>query len=191
MIYFGTFVILAIHWMVRANIYSHHPGPKITFLDQNKILIFNAGQLDNTRPCVISLSKLKGVMDSSQSFPIDWSNYGPAHNQQVHGLLGASQGLASNPSTFEAPFPNPFQAGLANDLQPNNDISMEGNEEQEQSAPSVAIAQPKTGSLRRAKGGYLDWNAYKDAIWSLYIGQNKSLSKTIEDMEESHSFKAS
>lgn len=130
-------------------------------------------------------------MDSRQSFPFDWSNYGPAHNQQVHGLIGAPQGLAPNPSTFEAPFPTPFQAGLVNNLQPDKDIYMEGDGEEQQSAPSVARAQPNTGSSRRAKSEYPDWNTYKDAIWSLYIDQNKSLAETIQEMENLHSFKAS
>ena len=80
---------------------------------------------------------------------------------------------------------------MVNDLQPNNDISMEGNEAEEPPAPSVAIAQPKTRSFRRVRGENLDWNAYKDAIRSLYIDQNKSLPETMQAMDNLHSFKAS
>ena len=130
-------------------------------------------------------------MDSHQSFPFPWSSHGPAYDQQLHGLLGRPQQPAPSSSTFEATFPNSFEADMANEIQPNNDISMTGNEEQDQPAPPVAIAQPKVGPFRRVEGEHLDWDAYKDAIWNLYIGQNKSLSETMQDMERLHAFKAS
>jgi hypothetical protein len=130
-------------------------------------------------------------MDPHQSFPFDWGNHGPAYNHQVHGLLGGPPQPASSSSTFEAPFQNRFQAGMVNDLQPNNDISMEGYEAEEPPAPSAAIAQPNTRSFHRVRGENIDWNAYKDVIRSLYIDQNKSLSETMQAMDNLHSFKAS
>ena len=130
-------------------------------------------------------------MNLDQPFPFDWSNHGPAYNQQVQGLLGGSQRIGSSSSTFEAPFQEPFQAGMANNFQPYNDISMKGNEEEGQPAPAAPIAQARTGPFHRATGEHLDWNTYKDTIWSLYIDQNKSLVETIQDMENLHSFKAS
>lgn len=130
-------------------------------------------------------------MDSHQSFPYNWGDHGPAYNQQVHGLLGGPSQLASTSSNFETSFQNPFHDSMANDFRPNNDIPMEGIEAEEQPIPSIATAQPETGSSRRARAEHLDWNAYKDAIWSLYIDQNKSLSETMQAMDDLHSFKAS
>lgn len=120
-------------------------------------------------------------MDSQQSFPFDWGdNHEPAYNQQLHDILGGPPQPASSSSTFEAPFQNPFRPGMVDDLQPDNDISMKDNE-----------AQPESRSSRRVRGENLDWNAYKDAIWTLYIDQNKSLSETMQAMDDLHSFKAS
>ncbi len=130
-------------------------------------------------------------MDSHQSFAFNWGDHGPSYNQQSHGLLGGPSQLASSSSTFEASYQNPFQAGMANHLPPNNDISMDGIEAEEQPTPSVPTAHPKTGSSRRAKAKHLDWNAYKDAIRSLYIDQNKSLPETMQAMDDLYSFKAS
>ena len=50
--------------------------------------------------------------------------------------------------------------------QPNNNISMEDNKEEQQPAPSVAIAQLKTEPFRQARSEHLDLNSYKDAIWT-------------------------
>ena len=130
-------------------------------------------------------------MDPHQSFPFNWGINGPTYDQQVHGLLREPPQVASSSSTFEAPFQDPFQGSITNELQSNNDIPMAGSEEEQQLAPPVVIAQPKTAFSRRAKGEQLDWNAHKDAIRSLYIDQNKSLSDTMRDMENHHSFKAS
>ena len=130
-------------------------------------------------------------MDPHQSSPFGWGNHEATYNHQVHGLFGGAPQLASSSSTFQAPLQSPFQIGSASDFPPNNDISMEGYEVEEQSAPLDAIAQPETRSSRRTKGEQLDWNAYKNAIRSLYMDQNKTLSETMEAMENVHSFKAS
>ena len=129
-------------------------------------------------------------MDPRQPFSFDWSNQEPTYDHHVHGLLGGPPPLASNSSNFQAPFQSSFQGAITNDLQANNDISMEGNEVEEQPAPVDVMARPKTGASRRVTSEHLDWNLYKDAIWRLYMDQNKTLSETMEAMDNAYSFKA-
>lgn len=130
-------------------------------------------------------------MDPHQSFPFGWGNHGPTYNHQVHGLVGGAPQLPSDSSASQAPFPSSYQLGMSSDLPPIDDSSMNADEVEEQPAPLDAIARPKTRSSHRAKREHLDWNAYKDAIWSLYVDQNKTLSETMEAMDNVYSFKAS
>ena len=129
-------------------------------------------------------------MDPHQPFPFGWSSDGPTYNHQLHDLLGEPQQLGSISSNFQAPLQGHFHGGIANDFPPNNDISMEGIEVEEKPAPLSTMARPKTKSSGVVKSENLNWNAYKDAIRSLYIDQNKTLSETMEAMKNHHSFKA-
>ena len=129
-------------------------------------------------------------MDPHQPFPFDWSNHGPTYNQQVHDLLEEPPQLASISSSFQAPLQSHFQSGIANDFPPNNGISMEGIEVEEQPVPLKTMARPKTKSSGGVKSENPNWNAYKDAIRSLYIDKKKTLSETMAAMKNDHSFKA-
>ncbi|KAL8713832.1 MAG: hypothetical protein Q9225_006682 [Loekoesia sp. 1 TL-2023] len=134
-------------------------------------------------------------MDPHPSTPFGWHNDGTAYAQQSHGLLGGSSQIPSTSAAFEASYQNPFAAGMANEAQPGNDVSM-ANYEMEpqpglQPGPSIHGAQRGARPSRRARSGHLDWNAYKDTIKELYIDQNKSLPETMEAMNERYSFNAS
>ena len=109
---------------------------------------------------------LNNAMDSHEAFPYTWDNPGPPYNQQIHGpYVEPTNRQLAGPSNFEESYQTPSQAIPKEDLQPDHDIHMMGNDvEARPATPEVRERQRS----RRAKYEKLDWNGYKAAI-EIYI----------------------
>ena len=126
-------------------------------------------------------------MDSHPLVPFVSRDDGTAYGQQMHGLLGDPSQIPSTSTAHEASYQIPSNPAMADEARPNNDVSM-GHYDM---GPSMHGAPPNARSSRQARGEQLDWDAHKDRIKKLYLDQNKSLSETMEAMQEQYSFHAS